>query len=150
MDHAVLLFGAKNDIRVRTREILLDETPGFMEDWAKAMSHRNDTLAGANTNVEAVNSALNADNTKLDSKVQELSARAPLYRLPYIPSGSTNDGDPPQKWYICPNCDTVFIRSIWRYKEYTHPCYNGGWSGKLGKSSVSMEGIEWKKHRFGA
>jgi hypothetical protein len=66
MDNALKLFGPDNEHLSGTREILFGETPGFMEDWAKAMSYCNDTLSTANTNLETVNSVLNADNAKLN------------------------------------------------------------------------------------
>jgi len=68
MDKALLLFGPGNEHLSHTREVLLDVTPGFMEDWARAMSYCNDTLSAANTNFEAVSKVLNADNAKLNDR----------------------------------------------------------------------------------
>lgn len=71
MDKALLLFGPNNEHLAQTRQILFDETPGFMDDWAKAMSYSNDTLSTANTNLETVNSVLNADNAKLNDRYKK-------------------------------------------------------------------------------
>lgn len=68
MDNGLLLFGPGNDHLAQTRQILLDETPGFVEDWARAMSYCSDTLSTANTSLEAVNDVLNADNAKLNDR----------------------------------------------------------------------------------
>lgn len=68
MGNALALFGPSDENVYGTGDILLEETPEFMKDWATAMSIRNDTLASANTNLEAVNSVLNADNGKLNEK----------------------------------------------------------------------------------
>jgi hypothetical protein len=76
MDKALLLFGPGNEHLSQTRQILLDETPGFMEDWAKAMSHCKDMLSTANTSLEAVNDALNGDNVKLNDQIRPLKAAA--------------------------------------------------------------------------
>ena len=76
MDKALLLFGPGNEHLSHTRQIFLDETPGFMEDWAKAMSHCNDILSTANTSLEAVNDALNSDNVKLNEKIIPLKVAA--------------------------------------------------------------------------
>ena len=72
MDNALLIFGPSTEHRFRTREILLDETPGFMEDWARAMSYCKDTLSTANTNLEVVNDVLNSDNVKLNGRYETL------------------------------------------------------------------------------
>jgi hypothetical protein len=71
MDNALKLFGPDNEHLSGTREILFGETPGFMEDWAKAMSYCKDTLSTANTNLETVNSVLNADNAKLNDRYKK-------------------------------------------------------------------------------
>ena len=68
MDKALLLFGPDNEHLSGTLEILLYETPGFAEDWARAMSCCKDMLSTANTNLEAVNAALNGDNVKLNTR----------------------------------------------------------------------------------
>jgi hypothetical protein len=72
MDNALLLFGEGNDHLSSTRELFFDETPGFMEDWARAMSYCNDTLSTANINLEVMNDVLNDDNVKLDDRHKKL------------------------------------------------------------------------------
>ena len=72
MDKSILLFGPDNEHLSGTREILLHETPGFVEDWARAMSHCKDTLSTVNSNLEAVNDALNGDNVKFDARCKAL------------------------------------------------------------------------------
>lgn len=70
VNNALKLFGPDNEHLAQTRQILFDETPGFMEEWAKAMSYCNDTLSTANMNFEAVNKVLNAHNAKLNKRYQ--------------------------------------------------------------------------------
>ena len=72
MDKALLVLGPDNEHLSGTLEILLYETPGFVEDWARAMSCCKDMLSTANTNLEAVNAALNGDNVKLSSRYKGL------------------------------------------------------------------------------
>lgn len=80
MDRALLLFGPDNEHLSGTRDILLHETPGFVEDWARAMSHCKDTLSIVNTNLEAVNDALNDDNVKLDTRRKGLEGESDRLR----------------------------------------------------------------------
>lgn len=70
IDNILKLFGPDNEHLAPTRQFLFDETPGFMEGWAKAMSYCNDTLSTTNMNFEAVNKVLNADNAKLNKRYQ--------------------------------------------------------------------------------
>lgn len=71
IDHALLVFGPTSEHWFHTRDVLLDETPGFMEDWARAMSYCNDSLTTVNTNLEAINDILNDDNVKLNDRYRK-------------------------------------------------------------------------------
>lgn len=81
MDKAFLLFRPDNEHLSGTRDILLHETPGFVEDWARAVSHCKDTLSTVNTNLEAVNDALNGDNVKLYTQRKALEGEFDRLRV---------------------------------------------------------------------
>jgi hypothetical protein len=65
MDNAFSIFGTEDEHLSRPREILLNETPGFVEDWARAMSY-------SNADFETVNKILNRDNVRLNDRCKKL------------------------------------------------------------------------------
>lgn len=166
MDNALALFGSSNENVDGTGDILFEETPDFMKDWNRAMSLCNHTLTNANTNLEAVNSVLNADNCKLSEKYDKLKVYATELKACYDELATKNANltmvhndlvnrqmpDKPKHGsglapdlYLCPNCQVMFFK-VMKGGLYHHPCFNGGWCGKLDKGGLVLNYEGWQKH----
>lgn len=170
IDNATRLFSSDtNEENRRTREILIEETPGFIGEWATGAGLRNSTQASTIVDLSSVNATLNTDNVNLNEKVQTLEQRLECFKTqirrvdqerntlraqvkgmpfkkpaePKRPAGNT---DPAPQCYLCPNCEALFIRSTAVGKDFHHLCYDKFWTGKLGKGGISISRDEWQKH----
>ncbi|KAM0717580.1 hypothetical protein Q7P37_007432 [Cladosporium fusiforme] len=171
-ENATKLFGSGDKAKYCLMRETLEESPGFMSDLAASMSSCIDHQSGLIVDSAISSSLLQEDAKKLESekrvieqklfetKKDLLQARVdatklemklsekPKLDLPFAPKGVKSDDDPEMKWYRCPNCNTVFVRGIWPYANYAHPCYSGLWTGVLDKSSLQMKGREWDNFLF--
>ena len=170
IDNAAIIFNPDDSEEyVRTRETLIDEAHGFIEDWAIAMSSCNGNQASTIADLTAVNETLNADNAKLNNNVTVLelhrtelrnqifqaiknteALRTQLedrpFRRPVQPTRPAGNFDPEPKCYLCPNCETYFVKSMRFCSVFQHSCYEKGWKGKLGKVGIQFSYTGWQDH----
>lgn len=147
-----------------TREILLDETPGFVGDWVTAMANCNNAQATSIEDLTAVNGLLNDDinqlnanskdlNNSLDSTKAEVAILTKQVQslpaeMPVTPTPNGHFVDTAMRCYKCPNCDSMFFRMLGG-RSFEHRCYQPGWKGKLGTRGVTMPFAKWEQHVVG-
>jgi hypothetical protein len=171
IDNATILFSPDDSEEdIHTRETLIDETPGFIGEWATAISGCHSQQSSTIASLVAVNESLNADNVKLNKSIGVLEShktqlrsqifqanketetlRAQINNLPFkIPVQptrlATNNYDPEPKCYLCPNCEAYFVKSMRIGSSFQHNCYEKGWKGKLGKAGMQLSYTEWQNH----
>lgn len=152
-DNAAKIFCPVDKAEHRLVRETFEEAPGFMSELAAAMachsSSQSETKGELRIMIgelEGIICRLQDDNDALGAQQQPIPPRE--YILPIWPRGADDDDKPKMKWYKCPNCNTVFVRSIWPHTRFTHDCYSAHWFGAWGRSTVNMHGFEWDNHLY--
>lgn len=97
---------------------------------------------------------LSTTKTRLDQanreayKLRDEATKQPKHPVPVVPKHPWKEDDSEMKWYLCPNCNTVFARVILAGMDYVHQCYSSPWYGHQSTSTVQMSRREWAKHSY--
>lgn len=141
---------AARDWLLRTKneqKNLLDKTRLDLSATEADLVRTRGELSSTKTQLSATKSQLGRANSEA-TKLRVETSEQPKYIMAFVPRYTKSQGGSDMKWYLCPNCNTVFSRSICPGLDYIHPCYSASWVGAMGTSTVRMNCDEWAQHVY--